>query len=65
VYWLDLQELNVSFQEYVPCDSCVVICEVQTLEQKMDEKFTSDMCKEEEGRGEEGGGKSEPPTTFL
>jgi len=30
----------------------------------MDEKFTSDMCKEE-GRGEEGGGKSEPPTTFL
>jgi len=31
----------------------------------MDEKFTSVMCKEEEGRGEEGGGKSEPPTTFL
>lgn len=52
------------FQEYVPCDSCVVICEVQTLERKIDEKFTSDMCKEE-GRGEEVGGKSEPPATFL
>jgi len=62
---LDLQELNVLFQEYAPCDSCVVICEVQTLEQKMDEKFTSVICKEKEGRGEESGGKSEPPTTFL
>jgi hypothetical protein len=30
----------------------------------MDGKFTSDMCKKEDGRWEEGGGKSEPPTTF-
>jgi hypothetical protein len=32
---------GASFQEYVSCDDNVVRCEVQTLEQMMDEKFTS------------------------
>jgi hypothetical protein len=54
---------DVSFQEYVSCDNDVT-CEVQTLEQMMDEKLTSGMS-EEEGQEEDEGGKSEPPATFL
>jgi hypothetical protein len=50
---------GVSFQEYVSCDDNVVKCEVQTLEQMMDEKFTSGVSEEEEE--EDDGGKSEPP----
>jgi hypothetical protein len=53
---------GISFQEYVSCDDNVVRCEVQTLEQVMDEKFTSGVSEEEE---EVDGGKSEPPATFL
>jgi hypothetical protein len=53
---------GASFQEYVFCDDNVVRCEVQTLEQMMDEKFTSGLYEEEE---EDDGGKSEPPATFL
>jgi hypothetical protein len=52
---------RVSFQEYVSCDDNVVRCEVQTLEQMMDEKFTSGVSEEEE----DDGGRSEPPATFL
>jgi hypothetical protein len=47
---------------YVSCDDNVVRCEVQTLEQMMDEKFTSGVS---EGEEEDNGGKSEPPATFL
>jgi hypothetical protein len=36
--------------------------EAQTVEQMMDEKFTSDVS---EGKEEDDGGKSEPPATFL
>jgi hypothetical protein len=39
---------GVSFKEYVCCDDNVVRSEVQTLEQMMDEKFTSGVCEEEE-----------------
>jgi hypothetical protein len=52
---------SVSFQEYISCDDNVFRCEVQTLEQMMDEKFTSGVSEEEE---EDDDGKSEPPT-FL
>jgi hypothetical protein len=38
----------VSFEEYVSFDNNVVMCEVKTLEQVMDEKFTSDVSEEEE-----------------
>jgi hypothetical protein len=41
---------GVSFQEYVSCDANVVRREVQTLEQMMDLKFTSDVSEKEEGR---------------
>jgi hypothetical protein len=54
---------SVSFQEYASCDDNVVRCEVQTLEQMMDEKFTSGVSEEEEE--EDDGGESEPPATFL
>jgi hypothetical protein len=54
---------GVSFQEYVSCDDNVVMCEVQTLEQMMDEKFTSGVSEEEEE--DDDGGKIEPPATFL
>lgn len=47
----DCRELNVSVVEYIPCASGVVICEVQSLEQKMTEKFTSDVSEKEEGGG--------------
>jgi hypothetical protein len=50
---------GASFQKYVSCDDNVR-CEMQTLEQIMDEKFTSGVSEEEED-----GGKSEPPATFL
>jgi hypothetical protein len=39
---------GASFQEYVSSDDNVVRCEVQTLEQMMDEKFTSGVPEEEE-----------------
>jgi hypothetical protein len=52
---------HVSFQEYVSCDDNVVRCEVQTLEQMMDEKFTSGVSEEDD----DDGGKSEPPASFL
>jgi hypothetical protein len=55
---------GVSFQEYVSCDDNVVRCEVQTLEQMLDENFTSGVS-EEEWEEEDDGGKSEPPATFL
>jgi hypothetical protein len=51
-------KVGISFQEYVFCDDDVVMCEVQTLEQMMDEKFTSDVSEEEE---EDDYGKSGPP----
>jgi hypothetical protein len=51
---------GVSFQEYVSCDDNVVRCEVQTLEQMIDEKLTCGVSKEEDD-----GGKGEPPATFL
>jgi hypothetical protein len=40
---------GVPLQEYVSCDD-EVMCEVQTLEQMMDAKFTSDMSDGGEGR---------------
>jgi hypothetical protein len=39
---------GVSFHKHVSCDDNVVRCEVQTLEQMMDEKFTSGVSKEGE-----------------
>jgi hypothetical protein len=53
---------GASFQEYVSCDDNVLRCEMHTLEQMMDEKFTSGVSVEEE---EDDSGKSEPPATFL
>jgi hypothetical protein len=60
--WVQLKA-GVSFQEYVVCHNHVT-CEVQTLEQMMNEKLISGMS-EEEGEEEGEGGKSEPPATFL
>jgi hypothetical protein len=54
-------KVGILFQEYVSCDDNVVRCEVQTLEQMMDEKFTCGVYEEEEDNG----GKSEPPATFV
>jgi hypothetical protein len=51
---------GISFQEYVSCDNDVVMCEVQTLEQMVYEKFSSDVSEGEE----EDGGKGEHPATF-
>jgi hypothetical protein len=45
---------GVPLQEYVSCDKDDVMCEVHTLEQIMDEKFTSGMS--EEGEKEDDGG---------
>jgi hypothetical protein len=45
---------GVPLQEYVSCDNDDVMCEVQTLEQMMAEKFTSDMSKD--GEKEDDGG---------
>jgi hypothetical protein len=42
---------GVSFQEYVSCDYNVVRFEVQTIEQMMDEKFTSGVSEEKEDGG--------------
>jgi hypothetical protein len=36
-------EAGVLFHEYVSCDDDDVTCEVQTLEQVIDEKFASDV----------------------
>lgn len=57
---------GVPFQKYVSCGGGGggVMCEVQTLEQTMDEKVTSDKLKEHEEENDDGG-KSEPPGTFL
>ena len=57
-------EAGVSFQEYVSCDNNVVTCEVQTLEQMMDEEPTSGMSEEERQEGGDGW-EREPPATFL
>jgi hypothetical protein len=58
---------GVPFQKYVSCGGCGggggVMCEVQTLEQMMDEKVTSDKLKEDEEENDDGG-KSEPPGTL-
>jgi hypothetical protein len=45
----DQLKAGISFQEYVSCGNDVM-CEVQTLEQMVDEKFRSDVS-------EGGGGK--------
>jgi hypothetical protein len=62
-HW-DQLKADISFQEYVSCNN-VIMCEVQTSEQMTDEKFTSDVSKEEEWEEEDNGGKSELPATFL
>jgi hypothetical protein len=48
--WVQLKG-GVPFQEYVSCGNEVVMCEVYTLEQTMDVKFTSDVSEEEGGKG--------------
>jgi hypothetical protein len=56
---------GISFQEYVSCDDNVVRCEVQTLEQMMDEEFTSGVSVEAEGEEEDDVAKCEPQAAFL
>jgi hypothetical protein len=52
---------GISFQKYASCDTGAVTCELQILEQLMDEKFTSDVSEEEEREVDDDGGKGEPP----
>lgn len=41
---------GTSFQEYASCDTGAITCELRTLEQAMDEKFTSMCLKRRRGR---------------
>jgi hypothetical protein len=51
---------GVLIEEYASCDNYIVMCEVQTLQQMTNEKFTSDVSdKDDDGR------KGEPPAIFL
>jgi hypothetical protein len=54
---------DVLYEEYIFCDNDIVMFEVQTLEQMMEEKYTSDVSEEVEGEDDEG--KCEPAATFL
>jgi hypothetical protein len=40
----------------VSCDIDIIICQVQTLEQIVDEKFTSDVFDDDDDDGGGGGG---------
>jgi hypothetical protein len=53
--WGQLEE-GVSHEEYVSCDTDIITCQVQTLEQIMDGKFTSDVFDDDDDGGGGGGG---------
>jgi uncharacterized protein with PhoU and TrkA domain len=63
----DLSELkvDVSFQGCVYSEKDSIWCEVQTLEELADVKFTSVASNEEEGNEKANSGKSEPLATIC